>query len=602
MNKRFWIGCLMVLVLALGACTAPVVPASDSGTSGEGAASATGSAEFHSAWPYTAPPNGHFNTFVTNGYNLSLYHIMIEPPLFVYMWHDASWMPIAGESWEWVDDTTLRVHLREGAVWSDGSAFTSQDVIDTFMITRLLNQAVWRFITDIVAVDDVTVDFILTEPSTTVPRRILRETNIRASSVYGEWGQQVADLVEQGLTSDDQEWKDLLQSFNEFRPEAIVSLGAFNIDPTSITEAQMILNKVPTSFQADWVKFDRIVNYNGETPDVTPLVLSGDVDYATHGFPPATDLEFQAQGIRVLRAPIYSGPALYFNMTIHPFELKEFRQALAYALDRDENATVAMAASGKRQIYMTGFSDNLVPLWLTEETQSTLNSYEYNLETAEEILVGLGFTRDSDGVWLDDTGARMEFELTAPAEFADWSAAAESVAEQLTEFGIATTFRGVNFQQHPIDVDDGNFQLAIRGWGAGNPHPHFSYNHNFRTHNPALSGQGAEGSGSTDKPGMSFELQVSTDSVGDVDLGALTDAAGKGNDEEGQKADINTLALAYNELLPQIPLWERYGNNPAASIRVTGWPEDDDPVYLNGPYADAFAVVLMLEGRLEPVQ
>jgi peptide/nickel transport system substrate-binding protein len=316
MNKRFWIGCLMVLVLALSACTAPVVPASDSGASGGDSAPTTGVAEFHSAWPYTAPPNGHFNTFVTNGYNLSLYHIMIEPPLFVYMWHDASWMPIAGESWEWVDDTTLRVHLRQGAVWSDGSAFTSQDVIDTFMISRLLNQAVWRFISDVVAVDDVTVDFILTEPSTTVPRRILRETNIRASSVYGEWGQQVADLVAQGITSDDQEWKDLLQSFNEFRPEAIVSLGAFNIDPNSITEAQMILNKVPTSFQADWVKFDRIVNYNGETPDVTPLVLSGDVDYATHGFPPATDLEFQSQGIRVLRPPIYTGPALYFNMTI----------------------------------------------------------------------------------------------------------------------------------------------------------------------------------------------------------------------------------------------------------------------------------------------
>jgi peptide/nickel transport system substrate-binding protein len=602
MNKRFWIGCLMVLVLALSACTAPVVPASDSGASGGDSAPTTGVAEFHSAWPYTAPPNGHFNTFVTNGYNLSLYHIMIEPPLFVYMWHDASWMPIAGESWEWVDDTTLRVHLRQGAVWSDGSAFTSQDVIDTFMISRLLNQAVWRFISDVVAVDDVTVDFILTEPSTTVPRRILRETNIRASSVYGEWGQQVADLVAQGITSDDQEWKDLLQSFNEFRPEAIVSLGAFNIDPNSITEAQMILNKVPTSFQADWVKFDRIVNYNGETPDVTPLVLSGDVDYATHGFPPATDLEFQSQGIRVLRPPIYTGPALYFNMTIHPFELKEFRQALAYAVDRDENATVAMAASGKRQVYMTGFSDNLVPLWLTEETQSALNAYEYNAATAEEILLGLGFTRDSDGVWLDDTGARMEFELTAPAEFADWSAAAENLAEQLTDFGIATTFRGVNFQQHPIDVDDGNFQLAIRGWGAGNPHPHFSYNQNFRTHNPAFGGEGAGGSGSIDKPGMSFDLQVSTDSVGDVDLGALTDAAGKGNDEEGQKADINTLALAYNELLPQIPLWERYGNNPAASVRVTGWPEDDDPVYLNGPYADAFAVVLMLEGRLEPVR
>jgi peptide/nickel transport system substrate-binding protein len=412
----------------------------------------------------------------------------------------------------------------------------------------------------------------------------------------------VADLVAGGMTPDDQEWKDLLQQFNEFRPEDMVTLGAFKIDPANITEAQMILNKVPTSFMADWVKFDRIVNYNGETPDVTPLVLAGEVDYATHGFPPATDLEFQAQGIRVIRAPVYTGPALYFNMTIHPFEMKEFRQALAYAIERDENAVVAMADSGKRQVSMSGFSDNLVPLWLTEETQAQLNAYEYDLTRAEEILTGLGFTRDSDNVWLDDTGARMEFELTAPAEFSDWSAAAENVAEQLTEFGIQTTFRGVNFQQHPIDVDDGNFQMAIRGWGAGNPHPHFSYNHNFRTHNPALSGQGAEGSGSVDKPGMSFELQQTTDVVGEVDLGALTDAAGAGNDEEAQKADINTLALAYNELLPQIPLWERYGNNPAPEIRVTGWPEDGDPVYLNGPYADAFATVLLLEGRLTPVE
>jgi peptide/nickel transport system substrate-binding protein len=604
MKIRIWFGLLLSLSLILSACAAPVAPAGQAPAAGEDAAAApaAGAAEFHSAWPYTAPPNGHFNSFVTGGYNLNLYHIMIEPPLFIYMWADASWMPVAGESWEWADDTTLRVHLRQGATWSDGSAFTTQDVIDTFMISRLLNQAVWRFITDVVAVDDVTVDFVLTEPSTTVPRRILREMNIRASSTYGEWATQVADLVAGGMTPDDQEWKDLLQQFNEFRPEDMVTLGAFKIDPANITEAQMILNKVPTSFMADWVKFDRIVNYNGETPDVTPLVLAGEVDYATHGFPPATDLEFQAQGIRVIRAPVYTGPALYFNMTIHPFEMKEFRQALAYAIERDENAVVAMADSGKRQVSMSGFSDNLVPLWLTEETQAQLNAYEYDLTRAEEILTGLGFTRDSDNVWLDDTGARMEFELTAPAEFSDWSAAAENVAEQLTEFGIQTTFRGVNFQQHPIDVDDGNFQMAIRGWGAGNPHPHFSYNHNFRTHNPALSGQGAEGSGSVDKPGMSFELQQTTDVVGEVDLGALTDAAGAGNDEEAQKADINTLALAYNELLPQIPLWERYGNNPAPEIRVTGWPEDGDPVYLNGPYADAFATVLLLEGRLTPVE
>ena len=135
------------------------------------------------------------------------------------------------------------------------------------------------------AVDDLTVDFILSGPSTTVPRRVLREVHITASSVYGDFAQRTRDLVEAGMTNADDEWKQLLQEFNELRPEAMVVLGPYAIDPGSITESQMILNKVETSYWAETVRFDRMVNYNGETPVVTPLVLSGDVDYATHGLP-----------------------------------------------------------------------------------------------------------------------------------------------------------------------------------------------------------------------------------------------------------------------------------------------------------------------------
>ena len=609
--RKLWFVAVLIFALLLSACAAPAAPSAPAG--GEEAApaqeaapaaeeaapaeEAMGPSEMHIAWPYQVPPTGHFNTFVTNGLSLSIYQHLMEPPLFMYMWADESWLPMAGESWEWVDDTTLRAHLRQGAVWSDGSPFTSQDVLDTFAIERLMNRAVWRFITDVQAVDDYTVDFILKEPSTTVPRRVLRETFIRASSTYGEWADKVRALVDQGLTPEDDEWKALRQEFSEFRPDDMVVLGAFKIDKDSITESQMILNKVETSFQAENVKFDRLVNFNGETPTITPLVLAKEIDYATHGFPPATERQFIEEGIRIIRAPLYSGPALYFNHKIHPFEVKEFRQALAYVIDRAENGTISLGDSGRRHVYMTGFSDNLAPLWLSEETMNKLNTYDPNLEKAEQMLMDLGFSRDDDGVWKDDTGKRMEFELIAPAEYADWSAAAENVAEQLTNFGIKVSFRGVNFQQHPVEVNNGNFELAIRQWGAGNPHPHFAYNTALRTFNQQLGGEG-----NPDQPGMYFNLKQKTDVVGEVDLGELTDAAGLGNDIEKQKEIVNTLALAYNELLPQIPLWERYGNNPAPDVRVTGWPADDDPVYKNGPYADPFVVVLLVTGRLEPVK
>ena len=554
----------------------------------------SGVSEFHTAWPYTPPPAGHFNTFVSDGMGLSIYQPLMEPSLFFYVWHDQSWLPMAGDSWEWVDDSTLRVKLHEGAVWSDGSDFTAQDVLDTFAIRRLLSSSEWNFMSDIVAVDDHTVDFILTGPSTTFARRVLsRAVSIRASSVYGDFAQRTRDLVDQGLTADSDEWSALLQEFNAFRPEDMVVLGPFKIDPASITESQMVLNKNESSFMADWVKFDRIVNYNGETPGVTPLVLAREVDYATHGFPPATEAQFIADGTRIIRGPLYTGPALYFNMTIHPFEMPEFRQAMAYVIDRDENGFVSLGESGKRQVMMSGFADSVAGTWLTDETKAALNHYDVDLAKAEEILTGLGFSRDSDGVWMDDTGARMEFDLTAPAEFADWSAAAENVAEQLTSFGIATTFRGVNFQQHPTDVRAGAFEMAIRDWGAANPHPSFAFTTDFTSYN------GGGGEAVTEGAGMSWPLVQQT-SLGEMDLGQLTIDAGNGGDEAVQKEIVNQLALAYNELLPQIPLWERYGNNPASQVRVAGWPADGDPIYNNGPYGDPFVTYLLLTGTLYP--
>lgn len=603
---------LLVAALVLSACGAPAQPAAAPSSGGEAAAPAAAEApapaaaeapaeaalaEFHPAYPYSPPPTGHFNSYVTNGFTLGIYQMLMEPSLFMYIWADGSWMPVAGESWEWADDTTLRVNLIQGAMWSDGHEFTSTDVVDSFAIARLMNRAVWQYINDVQAVDDYTVDFILNEPSTTVPRRILREEAIRSSTTYGEFAQRVRDLVDAGKTNADDEWKSLLQEFNEFRPDDMVVLGPYKIDPASITESQMIMNKVETSYWADTVKFDRLVNYNGETPVVTPLVLSGDVDYATHGFPPATEREFINLGYRIIRPPIYSGPALYFNHTIHPFEMKGFRQAIAYAINRDENAFISLAESAKRQVCMCGFSDNMTPLWLSPEVSAALNPYDYNLEMAEEILTGLGFTRDTDGVWLDDTGARMEFELTAPAEFADWSASAENTAEQLTAFGIKTSFRGVNFQQHPIDVNEGKFQLAIRGWGAGNPHPSFSLETDLSLHNAAASGVGG-GSGSIDNPGMAFDLNVSTDSVGDVDLWALVKESGSGGDAAAQVKTLDIIAQAYNELLPQIPLFERYGNNPVPSRFAAGWLPEGDPIYINSPYADSFVVIQILTGQL----
>ena len=69
--------------------------------------------------------------------------------------------------------------------------------------------------------------------------------------------------------------------------------------------------------------------------------------------------------------------------------------------------------------------------------------------------------------------------------------------------------------------------------------------------------------------------------------------------EAEQKAAVAQVAIVFNDLLPLVPLWERYGNNPALDVRVTGYPADGDPIYKNAVYGDNFVVLMIQDGTLK---
>lgn len=112
---------------------------------------------------------------------------------------------------------------------------------------------------------------------------------------------------------------------------------------------------------------------------------------------------------------------------------------------------------------------------------------------------------------------------------------------------------------------------------------------------PIAKNQGGKGYG--------FPLQDVKTSEGTVDLQELVAISGEGLDVEEQKKNISTVALAFNELLPIIPLFERYGNNPALEgVRVQGFPTEGDPILENAPYADNFVILKMFRGEITPVE
>ena len=542
------------------------------------------------AWPYQVPPTGHFNTFASGGITLGQYMDLHEPPLAILMWATGDYEGMVAEEFGWDEDGNYVIKVVDGVTWSDGSAMSADDVMATFNIFRLRGDAVWANMSGIEKVDDSTVKFVMDSPSS-LAERIILTTNLRPASVFGE----IADRAAM-MSPDDDGWDALLQELTEFRPETPVSGGPYTIMPDSISEANLMMELNPGGFAGDIQHYDMVRMWNGETEVVTPLVANEELHYITHGIPPTTEEDFANRGIDIVRSGMNNGPGIYVNHAVYPLNLVEVRQAIAYAVDRIQNGVVSLGESGVAVEYMTGMSDGLSEAWLGDDTLDSLNTYDHDLMKAEELLTGVGFSRNDAGVWVDDNGDTLSFELTFPQEFADWSAAAENATAQLNEFGFDISARGVQFQQHPQDIYASNFEMAIRNWGLGDPIPgrHFLQAYNRYNGQGQMAGEGGGA-------GMNFDNNVDY-SGGMVNVFDLSNQSSQGIDKAAQAELVTQLAISYNELLPAIPLWERYTNN-ALNRNFISVPDVSDPIFANfGGGADNWMTYLILSGITAPAE
>jgi peptide/nickel transport system substrate-binding protein len=579
--------------LALAAC----------GTGGQGQAK-NPSKEYHGAWPYSMPPKGNYNLIAPVAIlGDGPYIDLITPPMGYYYWRSGKWFNLMGESWGFDKSAnTFTAKLRKGVKWDDGKPVTSKDLVTTLLVQRINKNAVWSYIDSVEATDDQTVVAHMSTPSTIVERYIVK-AQIFSDAQYGEFARRAQQLFASGQDLDSPAGKSLQQDLQAFRPNNITASGPFKIDPGSLTNSQLTLVKNKSGLNADKIAFEKVVLYNGETPTVTPVVLQKKVDYATHGFPPATASQFLQEGIRILRPPTYGGNGLIFNFDKAPeFKDMRARQAIAYAVNRAQNAQVSLGKSAKAVKYMVGFSDVLVPKWVNSSEVSKLETYGFDQDKAGKLLEAAGWKK-SGGGWHKPDGTPAEYEMLFPAEFADTSAATQDAAGQLTKFGIKVTPRSETFTQWPIDLAKGNFQLGAMVWGATTqPHPQFAYVVDLFRYNyvGASIGTNTATAANQGGKGMNFPLTQQT-SRGMVDMQKLVIDSAMGLDETAQKKNVTEVALAFNELQPIITFHERYGNNPALEgTRVQSWPPDSDPIYDNAPYGDNFTVLLMYTGGLKP--
>jgi len=595
---------ILVVTLLAGGLALPAQPAK----------AAVDASTFYLSWPYTPPPKGTLNPFspdalTNNGFGQWSY--LLTPTFGYYIWSDQKWEGWLVDKWGFsADGKKYTVVLKDGLTWSDGSPFTAKDVEASFNVGRVTGFASYSFGVDRVkAVDDKTVDFLLNAaPSLILERLILKEAVYAAANPgkVGDKATSIADLSarvvklwDDGLAagkkladiqaSDD--WKKLAEDVAAWVPDGFLSSGPYTLDIKDVTDAQLTMRRSDKTFFGKKAKFDKIVVYKGDTEVTTPLLLTKppELFYSTDFYPPATEKQLTDNGLNIIRAPSYGGPAIYFNFAVEPLNNQVFRQALAYAIDRQRVTKVSYDQIGKAPEILTGIDDESQKAWVKPDVLATLNKYEYNTKKAEEMLTAAGFKKDGDN-WADPSGKKIELELSAPSDFTDWMPAAQDVVDQLNEFGIKVTLRAIPNSQHVTEVRAGNFKLALRLWGYPNPFPFYAYRNMYQRNAVAKTAK--------DK-GMSYPTKQTIGGK-EYDFDALVAAMSAGIDTAPQIEAVTSAAIAFNTDLPLIPLVERYYNCPFSDTTISGAPKADDPIWGNVSGSDNAIVVLLMNGTIGP--
>jgi peptide/nickel transport system substrate-binding protein len=551
---------------------------------------------FQGWYPYDAPPKGNINLLpgVSASITIGYFYDWILLPGAMYYWASQDYFYLLADPSSSLseDGTTFTYRVRPGLKWSDGKPVTGKDVYTTWCLEYVMASPAFTYVDKVTQTDDMTVTFHIKMPAPIAQYYILRG-QIVSDAVYGQFLAEAEPFVKELTPAADKRMAQLVQKISAFKPEKVTASGPFTFDMDRLTTQQLTLVKNPRGYLAKQVKFDRATVHTHQGINVlATLALSGKIDYGTGGWPVTIEKELEKKGLRIIRPPTYFGPALFVNHGKLPeFRDKRVRQALAHAIDRAQEGRAALGESGKDVELMAGFSDLQVPQWLSEADLAKLNRYEHDHTKAADLLTAAGWKK-AGGAWMTPEGKRAAYTLIYPSQFPDWASAAQNLESQLSQFGFKITLRGVDMAEQPIDVQSGKFELAIQGWGSsGNPWPTASFDTDLLAYNYPVT-----------KPnrGMDFPLVQETDSVGRIDFAKAIPDSGRGANDEELKAKITDLALAFNELLPIIPLFERYDNDGINTKNIAGFPPDDDPIYRNSIYADNFVTILLYKGVLRP--
>lgn len=317
--------------------------------------------------------------------------------------NDLELQPALAESWEQSEDgLTWTFHLREGVMFSNGDELTADDVVFTFM--RFLDPEggfsgssanIGPEGTVVEAADDYTVTITHPEPIAITP--ILLGLNKATGIFHPDSVQEDGSIV------------------------SPIGTGPFMFSAVEGT-SRILLERNPNYWQEGLPYLDAV--------EITPIpddtvretaLLGGEVDWVLAIAPQSFEALEANESIVVDTAPQLSYDYIGFNLTREPFNDVRVRQAISYAMDRDQICQAAYF--GLCEPLMGG------PIGSGSPWQYDYTPYDSSpdLDKARELLADAGY------------GDGFEMEWLPNSQVGETVRAAQVLQAQMQQIGIQST-------------------------------------------------------------------------------------------------------------------------------------------------------------------
>jgi peptide/nickel transport system substrate-binding protein len=499
-----------------------------------------------------------FNIFA-NGSVLSGTQGLIYETLLFFNREDGSVKPWLASSYQLSSDaTSITFKLRPDVKWSDGRPFTSADVVFTMNLIRnhpaTDYSALWTVIDRVSAPDDHTVIVSLKQPSVPILWYLGGQTYILPQHLWSSVSNPVTYTNPNPVGTGP-------FVFKSFTPQLYVfERNAHYWQPGKPYINEIRYPAFNSNTSADLMLSQGSVDWTGLfTPDVNKTFASRDPVHNRYWFPPSNVV------------------TLYLNLTKYPFNVLPVRQAISAAIDR-----------GKLyHIGENGYEPPSHPTALILPANQSFLSPDYtnasfSVDTARaaSLLKSAGFTKGSDGIYVDKNGKRLAFNINVVSGWTDWVTDCQIMASNLQAIGMDVKVNTISFNSYFSALQMGSFDTAI-SWTNTGPTPYFLYNSMLGSVNTAPIGKAAT---------SNFERW--SDSTTDKLLKQYASSP----DPAVQQQALAGIQKIMVEQLPTIPLiygatWYEY-----STARFVGWPDQQHPYAVPAPYAapDVEIVVLNL--------